>query len=240
MGSHQLYGLSHLFWLGTIAAVSTALALACRRSFVPRRYIRAALVCLLAGGELIRYYTDGFHFPDQLPLNMCNVASWVAVIGCVTLSPIAVEFTYFVGIAGAGMALLTPDMGSAWNTRFFVNHGAIVVAASALVYGGLAPLQPGALWRAYRGFALYIGLVQIFDWRFGANYAYLNAKPGVGSALDLLGPWPYYVFAAGAVALLLFWLLWLPVRPRMGTGQPHESEQPSEPPNDARYAKSQP
>lgn len=238
MGSRQIYGLAHILWLAGIAVTSIALAVACRRSLSPRPYVRAVLVCLLAGGEFMRYYTDWFHFPDQLPLNLCNITAWVAVIACLTLSPLAVEFTYFAGFCGAGMALLTPDMGSAWHTRFFVNHGAIILAGSALVYGRISPLRPGAVWRAYRCFSLYIGLVQIFDWKYGANYAYLNAKPGVGTLLDLLGPRPYYVFAAGAVALLLFWLLWLPARPRITTRRPEESGQSPGARLRTRYAKS--
>jgi hypothetical integral membrane protein (TIGR02206 family) len=185
----------------------------CRANLIPRRYLRGALICVLAGGELMRYYTDRFHFPDQLPLNLCNITAWIAAIACLTLAPIAAEFTYFAGFVGAGMALITPDMGSVWHTRFFVNHGAIIVAGSVLVFGRLAPLRKGAVWRAYGFFALYIGLVGLFDWKYGANYAYLDHKPGTGTLLSLFGPWPCYFFAAGAVALALFWLLWLPARP---------------------------
>jgi len=218
MGSH-VYGLSHLLWLAGIAAASILLSAGCRANLIPQRSLRAALFCLLAGGELMRYYTDGFHFPDQLPLNLCNITAWVAAIACLTLSPLAVEFTYFAGFVGAGMALITPDMGSVWHPRFFVNHGAIIVAGSVLVYGRLAPLEKGAVRRAYGFFALYIGLVCLFDWKYGANYAYLSHKPGTGTLLSLLGPWPFYVFAAGAVALALFLLLWLPARPRGKPGR---------------------
>jgi hypothetical integral membrane protein (TIGR02206 family) len=224
MGSRHIYGLSHLLWLSGIAATSIVLSAGCRAKIIPERYLRAVLICLLAGGELIRYYTDGFHFPNLLPLNLCNITAWVAVIACLTLSPLAVEFTYFAGFVGAGMALITPDMGSTWNTRFFVNHGAIILAASVLVFGRLAPFRKGAVWRAYGFFALYIGLVGLFDWKYGANYAYLNQKPGTGSLLSLLGPWPFYVFAAGFVALAFFLLLWLPARPR---SQPNRMENPT-------------
>jgi hypothetical integral membrane protein (TIGR02206 family) len=213
MGSHRLYGLSHLLWLSGIATLSLILAVACRRIPSSSRYIRAALICLLAGGELMRYYTDWFRFPDLLPLNLCNITAWIAVIACLRLSPLAAEFTYFAGFSGAGMALLTPDMGSVWHTRFFVNHGALIVAGAVLIYGRLAPLRPRALWRCYGLLLIYGAVVALFDWRFGANYAYMNQKPGTGSLLSLLGPWPYYNFGVAAVALLLFWLLWLPARP---------------------------
>ena len=50
----------------------------------------------------------------------------------------------------------------------------------------------------------------------GANYMYLRLKPKHGSLLNALGPWPFYVIAGDAIALVLLWLLWLaaPKRPR--------------------------
>jgi hypothetical integral membrane protein (TIGR02206 family) len=223
MGAHHLYELSHILWLAGIAATSVVLSIACRRNLIPQWYVRMALILLLAGGELMRYYTDRFRFPDLLPLNLCNITAWVAVIACLTLSPLASEFTYFAGFVGAGMALITPDMGSIWHTRFFVNHGSIIVAASALVFGRLAPLRRAAMWRAFGCFLVYCALVGWFDWKYGANYAYLRTKPGTGSVLSLLGPWPYYLLGAFPVALALFWLSWLPARPRNAPTSPEPS-----------------
>jgi hypothetical integral membrane protein (TIGR02206 family) len=149
-----------------------------------------------------------------LPLNLCNVTSWVAVFACVMLSPGAVEFVYFAGYCGAGMALLTPDLGSDWPVRFFVNHGAIIIAASALVYGRISPLCRGSVRRAYGWFSVYIGLTFLFDMKFNANYSYLREKPRSFTLLSVLGPWPWYILGAGGVALVLFFLLWLPAHPR--------------------------
>ena len=151
---------------------------------------------------------------------MCDVTLWMSALACLTLNSRVVEFAYFGGLAGAGMALLTPDLWTPWPSYpaiyFFVAHGGIVLAVSVLVFGRIHPLRAGAVWRAYGmllGFAAVIGAVNAVA---GTNFMYLCRKPKGASLLDSLGPWPNYLVAGGVVALALFWLLWLPVRPRHG------------------------
>jgi hypothetical integral membrane protein (TIGR02206 family) len=209
----RLFGPNHLACLSGIAALAAVLAVCCRRRWLPGLPTRIILAGALAAGEFARLPSDGLHFPDRLPLQLCNVATWCCVLACLTLTPLAVEFAYFAGVAGASVALLTPDMGSVWPPQFFFNHGGIVIAASALVYGKLARLRPGAMWRAYGLFALYGFTVGTFNGIFQTNYAYLRAKPGGWTLMTPMGPWPVYILWAGTFALALFWLLWLPVQP---------------------------
>jgi hypothetical integral membrane protein (TIGR02206 family) len=204
----RLFGLTHVLWILGTAAIAVILTIACKRRGAAAA-IRAALAITLASGELIRCYTDGFPFPYGLPFNLCNVSAWVAVLACITLAPSAIEFVYFNGIAGAGMAMLTPDMGHDWPVRFFVDHGALVIAG--IVLARLSPLRRGAMWRAYGLLLLYGGLIGIFDWAANANFAYLRSKPPI-SALSVMGPWPVYIIDTGIFALFLFWLLSIPVR----------------------------
>jgi hypothetical integral membrane protein (TIGR02206 family) len=210
----HVYGLFHLAWLAGIFCASIALSIVCRRKLISVGYVRVALICLLVGGELLRYLNADIRFPQTLPLNLCNVTTWVAVIACLTLSNHAVEFAYFAGFTGAGMALLTPDQGSILPAAFFLNHGAIILSGSALVYGRIAPLRRGAVWRAYGFLLLYMALVGLFDWKYGVNYSFLCRKPVATTLLSFLGPWPYYLVGAGLFGFAMFWLLWLPVRPR--------------------------
>lgn len=206
------YGLSHIFWLIGIAGTATGLCVVSRRKLVGQRVFRTVLACVLAAVEIERTLHDGVHFPDRMPFNLCNVATWAAVLALVTLNPMALEFAYFEGIAAAAMALLMPDMGKVWPVRFFLNHGGTIVATTALVFGRMAGIRPGAVWRAFGMLAIYVAVLGAFDFAFGVNYGYLRHKPEGVTLMNLLGPWPIYVLWDGVVGLGLFSLLWIPAR----------------------------
>lgn len=212
MTRQVIFGAAHITWLLGIGITAAWLTKVSRRNLIPQRALRAILAGLLAGSELQRYFHDGLAWPSGLPLQPCNVTAWVAVAACITLSPLAIEYVYFVGIAGAGMAVITPDMGADWPARFFISHGVLIVTACVLTFSNPEPLRPGAVWRVYGLFVTGAGLMGVFDWATGANYLYLRGKPASVSAYDWMGPWPVYIASAALFALSLFWLLWLPWR----------------------------
>jgi len=216
-----LFGPLHLALLAAIAAVAVGLSWLCRRRPERARAVRLALGWGIAVNELIwfayRYSHEGLHLWN-LPLQLCDLGVWLSVAACLTAVPWVVEFAYFAGLAGAGMALLTPDLWSPWPSYpavyFFLAHGGIVTAVAVLVFGRIRPLRPGAVWRAYARLLAWAAFDGLFNWLAGTNYMYLRRKPSSASALDLFGRWPLYLVAGAAVALALFWLLWLPARPR--------------------------
>jgi len=216
----KLFGPLHLAMLAAVAAAAIALTLLCRRSRAAAAGLRLLLGYGLGINELIwwiyRYSHEGIHLPN-LPLQLCDATVWTSVLACITLRPALVEFTYFAGIAGAGMALITPDLVFPWPSYpamyFFLAHGGVVIAIAVLVFGGIAPMRAGAVWRAFAMLLGYAILVGAFDAVSGANYMFLCRKPGNASLLDAFGPWPVYLVVTAAIALALFWLLWLPVRP---------------------------
>ena len=209
-----LFGAWHLGLLAAILGAAFLLAWLCRRGWLPARALRLARGCGLALNELVwwvfRYSREGIHLPN-LPLQLCDAAVWAAVLACLTLRPLIVEAAYFWGLAGAGMAVLTPDLHFAWPSYpalyFFLAHGGVIVAAAVLVFGGIVPLRPGAVWRAFGMLLIYAAAVGVFNAAAGTNYMYLCRKPGNASLLDALGPWPLYLFAGAAVTLALFSLL---------------------------------
>ncbi len=151
-----LFGFLHMTILGVITAIATVLCILLRRQRLPAIVVRRTIAYSLAINELVwwvfRYSHEGFRFPFNLPLQLCDMSLWATVLACGTLVPAIVEFAYFAGMAGAGMALLTPDLWSPWPSYpaiyFFLAHGGIVIGAAALVYGRIAPLRSGAVWRS--------------------------------------------------------------------------------------------
>jgi hypothetical integral membrane protein (TIGR02206 family) len=193
----KLFGPLHLTLLLVIAALALTLPMLCRRGALSARAVCFALGSALAINEIVwwitRYSREGIH-SGNLPLQLCDAAVWIAVLACLTRFAALAEFTWFAGMAGAGMALLTPDVAAPWPQwpaiYFFLAHGGVVISAVLLAFSGVMNFHPRSLWRPYR-----------------------RNKPGSASVLDMVGPWPWYLVSGAGIGLALFWLLWLPVRP---------------------------
>jgi hypothetical integral membrane protein (TIGR02206 family) len=209
----------HILLLSAIAVLAVLLCGLCRRDPARARIVRLVLGYGIAVNEIIwwtfRYAHEGLRIAN-LPLQLCDVTLWAAVAACIVPLPILVEFLYFAGMAGAGMALLTPTLWSPWPSYpaiyFFVAHGGIVIGAAVLVFGRVCPIRRSAMWRALAVLTGYAAIVGAFNAIFGTNFMYLCTKPAGGSVLDLLGPWPWYLCGGAAACLALFALLSIPLR----------------------------
>jgi hypothetical protein len=113
-----------------------------------------------------RYSHEGVHLTN-LPFQLCDLTLWTTVVACLTARPVFVEFSYFAGFAGSGMALLTPDLWTPWPTYpaiyFFLVHGGIIVAGAVLAFGKAGALGPAAIWRAFGLLVAYALVVGAFN-----------------------------------------------------------------------------
>ena len=216
----QLFGAAHLLILISVPVVGWLLGRWSRRSPRAARAIRYSLATFLAINEVIWYVfrirTEGFRFPEALPLNLCDVMLWVTVAAAFTLNPVALEAAYYAGIAGMTQALLTPDLwaplASYPTIYFFLAHGVAVATILTLVWGGLGTPRAGSWWKMLALLNAYAAVIGTFDAIFKTDYMYLCQKPAGSSLLDYFGPWPYYLIPAELVAVVVFWLLSLPFR----------------------------
>lgn len=216
----KVFGPAHFLILISIPLISAALGACCRRSTHAALVVRYSLAAALAVVELVWYVyvfrIEGLHFPDGLPLELCDVTLWVAVAAAISLNPLVFEIVYYAGIAGSGMAILTPDLWvPLWSygaISFFLAHGITVAIVLTLLWGKLAAPRPGSMWKVLAIVNAYAVVVGVFDAIFKTNYMYLRQKPAAASLLNYLGPWPVYLLGAEVAAAALFWLLWLPFR----------------------------
>lgn len=228
MAPHLSRGV-HVCLLAAVAAIAFTLTWLLRRSRSGRTLIRVSLGCFLAANEVLWYAyrlrTEGFRFPEALPLQLCDLTLWLTVVSALTLKVEVYEVAYFGGLGGSTMALVTPDLWAPFpsypTVYFFLSHGFVVATLIALGAGGLVVLRRGSVWRAWKVLNLFAAGVAIFDFTFKTNYMYLCAKPASGSLLDYFGPWPVYILSGEVFALGIFWLLWLPfgIRGAQGQGQ---------------------
>ncbi|MBL8217719.1 MAG: TIGR02206 family membrane protein [Bryobacterales bacterium] len=214
----QLFSLTHLAILAAVPLIASLLAAVARADRIRARRISLSLAVILSANEIIwysyRYSTEGVRFPEGLPLQLCDAMVWISVAALLSTAQWVFESAFLIGIAGAGMALLTPDLWAPLRSYpsiyFFLAHGLIVAAVLYLVWSKERSLQPGCVWRVFRTVNLFALIVGTFNAIFHTNYMYLCRKPQGASLLDYLGPWPLYILAGEVLAFALLWTLWLP------------------------------
>ena len=209
----------HLFTLAVTAAVVASLVVAARLRPGPWTVVACRLLAvLILVNEGAWWVWLGAHgtwsLSYALPLQLCDVAAVVSAAALWFQKQLLVELTYFWGLAGTANGLITPDITDHFPSfvfmEYFIAHGTIVAAALLLVIGLRMAPRRGAVIRV---FGLTFGLLVLdagVNLVTGGNYLYLRHTPAAHSLLDVLGPWPWYIAGAAALALVLFAILDLP------------------------------
>jgi hypothetical integral membrane protein (TIGR02206 family) len=178
--------------------------------------VAVALVVAELSWQPYTLATHTWSVAASLPVQLCDVAAFVAAAALFWRRLLLVEVAYFWGLGGTPQALLTPDLKEHFPSfpylQFYVTHELVILAALFLV-AGLA-LQPrrGAVRRIFLltvGFAIVVGLIDLVT---GGNYMYLRQVPVSGSLLDLMGPWPWYIAAGVGLTLVALAILDAPFR----------------------------
>jgi hypothetical integral membrane protein (TIGR02206 family) len=212
-----LFGASHL------AILLTILALCVLISRVPRDPARGLLALVLAGclafivilKPIFYIGVYGEPWGQSLPLDLCRINEMMCIYMLLARSYRVFEVSYFLTLAGSVSALLMPDLAygfpDARFLMFFYSHGLAVLAVLYAIcgYGFRPTLRSVGITLVFLGIYTLImaGVNIVLD----ANYLFLREKPEGASVLDFFGPWPIYVILLIALAIVLCFVLYLPV-----------------------------
>lgn len=148
---------------------------------------------------------------DSVPLQLTDLATVTAAYALWSQKHWAYALIYYWGLVLSTQALISPALQSPdfphyQFLAFWAIHLMVVWAAIYLTWGrGMRPD-----WRSYR-FTVIVTLVWAvvtctFNTIAGTNFGFLNRKPSTASLLDVLGPWPWYVFV-GTTLIAIVWAL---------------------------------
>jgi hypothetical integral membrane protein (TIGR02206 family) len=210
----QRWSAEHVAALGATAVAAAALVAGARRRGEPwARTAARALSAVIAAGfvvEQIVYAARGeWSVEVNLPLQLSDAVTFVSVAALWRPDePLLVEIVWLWALSASVQAILTPDLQRTFPDplyfTYFATHSGAIAAAFLLVAGMRRAPRTGAVWRVYAITAAFAAVAAIATLATGGNYMFLRRKPAEGSLLDLMGPWPVYIAAGAALALVLF------------------------------------
>jgi hypothetical integral membrane protein (TIGR02206 family) len=221
----------HLAAVAVTAALCAALPLLARRRPGPwtgrlSRVLAVVLLSLAIAYHLVVTLQGDYDADFDLPLHLTDAATVVAALALWSPRPLVFELTYFWGLTASLQAVLTPaldaDEGPAsfFYWHYFITHSGVVVAALFLAFGLGLTARTGAVPRMLVATAAWAAVAALGNAVTGGNYMFLRERPETASLLDYMGPWPWYILTAAALAAALFTLLDLPFRPRRRRAAP--------------------
>lgn len=158
-----------------------------------------------AGLWMIRY---------DLPMELCNWAALATMFAFFTRNRTLAEIAYFWVMAGSINGVISPDLPFSFPHIYFfifhIAHSGLVIGSLYLVFGLKWYPRPGAIRRVFIVSQVYLATAFVINYALGGNYGYTMAKPGSASLFDYLGPWPYYLLSLEGMALVLYFLLYVP------------------------------
>jgi hypothetical integral membrane protein (TIGR02206 family) len=156
-----------------------------------------------------------YNWREVLPFHMCDLSAiflaWFLLGG----PKILYKCAFFWGIAGATMAILTPDIShhDLDYAFFMIGHGMIVIGT---MYATIAlnnrPYARDILTVSFITACILLPITYIINLILGepANFWYLMAKPAGSSPMDAFPEPPYHLLVLAPLAIAMFILVYSP------------------------------
>ena len=156
---------------------------------------------------------------DALPLYPCRLTTLLVLLMLLTKRTFLLNFTFYWGVIGALLALLSPDTNNlgfpnAMFIQFYLGHSALLLGIIFIIVTTDFSLTKQGLVTTYKQSIIYFALMFIINSIFGSNYAYLRELPP-SFFLTWAPSYPWHIPLIIIAIFLLFYVLYLLCRKRL-------------------------
>ena len=217
-----LFGNIHIVTMAIIVLVAVFLPLVCKnQSTSNKSLISKVIAFIILLHVIISPYKDlyllqnPYNWREILPIHMCDLSEIFLAAFLLGGPKILYKCAFFWGLAGASMAIITPDIPviDLDYAFFMIGHGMIVIGVMyATISLGNRPYAKDILTVSLITAFVLLPIVYLINLILGepANYWYLIAKPAGASLMDAFPEPPYHLLITTPLAIVTFYLIYIP------------------------------
>lgn len=214
----HMFSYSHIVILAVFSLVNTVIFIY-RNKLGNEKWRKNELVAALSlilieiANHLWMYQHGVWRLGRSMPLELCNIGLLLAVGLLLTRRKILYELLFFIAILGATQAILTPaltyDFPHFRFFHFFYAHMMIVWVTLYFTWAkGYYPTFHSVI-KVILFVNLLLPAILFINNKADGNYWFLRHKPASPSLMDLLGPYPWYIFSLESLLVLFSLISWL-------------------------------
>lgn len=159
---------------------------------------------------------EPLNIKEDLPFHLCNFLAITAPLVVWKENRFWIGVFYFWIMVGTLNANITPEVEFGfphWSYfTYWMSHSVLVLIPLYYIIVFRIHIDFKDLRNAFVMMNVFVIFTLIVNYLIGSNYMYTMQKPPVASLLDILGPWPSYLLSGQLLALVLFYIVYLPFK----------------------------
>ena len=186
-----------------------------------KSFISKIIAFIILAHVIISPYKDlyilenPYNWKEILPIHMCDLSEIFLASFLLGGPKFLYKCAFFWGLAGASMAIITPDIPviDLDYAFFMIGHGMIVIGVMyATISLGNRPYAKDILSVSLVTAFVLLPIVYLINLVLGepANYWYLIAKPAGASLMDAFPEPPFHLLITIPLAIATFYLIYIP------------------------------
>ena len=183
-----------------------------------QKFLVNSIIFLILVNQGMDLYREGYllEWKLGLPLHLCDFTSFSVILYFLTKRKEFFLFSFFFGIAGGGMSLLTPDVTYGFPYVGYIQnqigHAMILLGVSyAMIIDNQRPYL-GDVHKVLFFTTLLLLIMYPINYLLGppANYWFLVEKPIGDNVTNFMRPEPFHIIDIYVLAVIVCYLMYIP------------------------------